>query len=276
MHSTHDIIDEKTIKIKNLHVMFRSFRGDMNNVWEQYCFLEEHVGNSKVKEFECLSFYSSKVYKKDLQDAGGMKTKFINGQNSKVHLIEAIGIFEKYISLLAEKVYTDYPKKMKSPGMDEKKMFELIMSTDNKEELVARIIEEKIRGIFYGNPSDIFAKDKCNFEIKDVFKNNYCKELELYKEIVGRRNVIIHNLGRVDRKYLRENSKSSLRENEKIAITSDYLRGTIGLLTGFAAITTKCVIENIYKGVCMTRLKDSIGHFDSASKKKWFETLLSK
>ena len=33
MHSTHDIIDEKTIKIKNLHVMFRSFRGDMNNVW---------------------------------------------------------------------------------------------------------------------------------------------------------------------------------------------------------------------------------------------------
>lgn len=71
----------------------------------------------------------------------------MTGENAKSHYITAIGLFEKYISTLAANVYFDCPRKMSSAGMDSDKLFDLIIDCDEKDEMIDRIIEEKLRSI---------------------------------------------------------------------------------------------------------------------------------
>ena len=57
--------------------------------------------------------------------------------------------------------------------------------------MIDAIIEEKVRSIFYGNPVEIFTKDKCKLEIGDIFVREYPDSMVYYAEITGRRNAII-------------------------------------------------------------------------------------
>lgn len=66
---------------------------------------------------------------------------------------------------------------------------------------------------------------------------------------------------------MRENNGSKLIEGQKIIVFEDYLRGTIGLLIGIAAVTTKCVVENIYRGDCEGKIAKAVLTFD-----RWIKT----
>lgn len=262
--------------VKKIHEVFRAFRGDMNNSWEEFAYLEDMIRNSEKREYELLSLHSDITKTKRIKDAGGMQNRFLSGGNTKKHFIDSIGLFENYISWLAQFVYREYPGKMRGCGMDEKKLFEVILLQESKQEIIDYIAEEKVRSVFYGKPSDIFLKDKLNIEIGNVFKENYQKEINLYEELTGRRNAIIHNLGYVDKKYLRENPSSKYKEGNKIIISADYLRGTIALLEGIAAKVTECVLLNIYKGDIQGKLSKSLKTFERCAKEDWYADLLSK
>lgn len=211
-------------------------------------YLDDMIRNGKKREFEVISLHSNNKQKKRLKDAGGMQTKFLSGENTKKHFIDAISLFESYISWLAQFVFCDYPFRIHSAGMNEEKLFNIILQKESKAEIIEYIAEEKVRSIFYGKTSDIFLKDKFDLGIGKIFENEYKQEIRLYEEITGRRNAIIHNLGCVDKKYLRENPSTTLKEGQKIIISESYLRGTIALLEGIAAKVTECVVINIYKG----------------------------
>ena len=252
------------------------YRENMKNIWEEYSFLVHYVYYAMPEEYVLKSLVVNSESKKTKKDAGGMQNRFKQGGNTKNHFIDAVGAFENYIASLTKYVYLDYPGKIESGGMDEKKLFKLIISSEDKQKMLDIIIEEKIRSIFYGNPIDIFKKDKCHLELGNIFCEQYQDAINLYQEIVGRRNVIIHNNGKIDKKYLRENNGSKLMEGQKIIISEDYLRGTIGLLMGIAAVTTKCVVENIYSGDCEGKMAKAVLAFDRCIKNGWYEELLSK
>ena len=264
---------DKLIKVKILHTHFKGFLGDMKNVWEEYAYLVHLLDSTKNQAFEMKSLFADMTHSKTKAHAGGMRGRFMQGVNAKNHYIDAIGIFENYISSLVEFVYRDYPVKI-GGGMDQDKLFNLIINSEDKESMLDSLIEEKIRSIFYGNPLEIFVKDKCKLELGNTFKDTYGSSISLYREVVGRRNVLIHNSGRVDKKFLRENKDSSLQEGRKVVISEDYLRGTIGLLIGIAAVTTKCVIEKIYKGDIQGTLSKSLATFDKCLSNDWFKNLL--
>ncbi len=264
----------KKERVKRLHTSYKGFMQNMKNIWEEYSYLEQTIKAAKPKEFELKSMYSPSVTKKKKTDAGGMQNKFLTGENAKSHYITAIGLFEKYISTLAANVYFDCPRKMSSAGMDSDKLFDLIIDCDEKDEMIDRIIEEKLRSIFYGNPVDVFKKDKCKLELKNVFSEKYPDSLKFYSEIVGRRNAIVHNDGRVDKKFLRENPGTAYKEKQKIIITEDYLRGAIGLMLGIAAVTTSCVVENIYGETTQGKLKSIFDSFERCNKTGWYNKLL--
>lgn len=140
--------------------------------------------------------------------------------------------------------------------------------------MIDTLAEEKVRSIFYGNPADVFLKDKCKLELGTLFSSKYRLAISLYSEILGRRNAIIHNSGRVDKKYIRENPQSTLLEGKKIIISENYLRGTIGLLVGIAAETTSNVVENIYKGNVQGILGRATNSFENCYEIDWYKRLL--
>lgn len=266
---------DKLEKIRRIHTKYKIYRGDMKNVWEEYSYLVHYIYGAKTEEFELKSLVANCKTTKSKKAAGGMQNRFKQGGNTKNHFIDAVGLFENYIASLVEFVYLDYPSKMNGGGMDEKKLFDLIIKSDDKQTMIDSLIEEKVRSIFYGNPVDIFMKDKCKLELGSIFTEQYKEAIILYREIIGRRNIIIHNSGRVDKKYLRENKESSFIEGQKIIISEEYLRGTIGLLIGIAAITTKCVVEKIYKGECKGKMAEAEVVFNRCIHNDWYKILLS-
>lgn len=264
------------IKVQRLHNQYRIFREDMYNEWEEYAYLSHCVGKPNKDPFDFYSLLSDSVLHKTIVDAGGMQTRFLRGGNSKSHFINSVGRFEVYISSLAKIVFIDYPQKMKGADSEAEttKAFQLILNCSTRDEMIDALAEEKVRSIFYGNPADVFLKDRCKLELGTLFSSKYRLAISLYSEILGRRNAIIHNSGRVDKKYIRENPQSSLSEREKIVISDNYLRGTIGLLVGIAAETTSSVVENIYKGNVQGVLGHATNSFERCYEIDWYKKLL--
>lgn len=260
--------------IKMLHSMFMLYRGDMKNIWEEYTFLSVSIKNIEKEGYKLKSLVANDVSDKTVKDAGGMQTRFLSGGNTRNHYIDAICVFENYINRIVTKVYHDYPFKMQGIGMDAQKLFSLVLKKESKEDILDSIIEEKVRSIFYGNPVDIFEKDKCKLELGTIFKDKYADAMKYYTEIVGRRNVLIHNSGIVDNKFLKENPNFEQKKGHKIIISEDYLRGSISLLIGIAAILTQCVIENIYSGNVQGKLGSAVASFDRCIQNKWYQNLL--
>lgn len=256
----------------NLHTSFRIFRKKSRGIWEEYSYLNECVKNADKKPYKIAELNRQVILNKTKVDAEGMSNKFVTVENAKMHFINMISLFEDYISKLTIVVYISYPKKLEDANND--KLLDVILKYENKEDMIKHIAEEKVRRIFYGNPTDIFLKDKCQFNLKDVFSIQYKEAIDLYREIIGRRNIIIHNLGKVDNKYLKENPDSKLKNGQKVIISEEYLRGTIALLTGIAAKTTEAVINNIFKGHVGGKLKKAINTFENCYQNDWYKTLL--
>ena len=125
------------------------------------------------------------------------------------------------------------------------KFMQVILDSSTKEEIIDKLIEERIRGIFYGNPIDFFEKDKAKLGFGTVFKDNYPNAMIHYAEVINRRNINIHNEGKVDRKYIRETG-STFRLGTKPKIDEAYLSSAILLLSGIAATSTKLVLERVF------------------------------
>ena len=127
------------------------------------------------------------------------------------------------------------------------KLINIIIDSDNKNQMIERIVEERIKGLLYGNPADFFIKDKAKLNFKDNFKDNHMDLIEKYIEINARRNIYIHNNGRVDSKYLSEVKNSQYIKGQIAKIDKEYIKLTINTLMGLCSIIIVCIFKNIYK-----------------------------
>lgn len=109
--------------------------------------------------------------------------------------------------------------------------------------MLEKVIEERVRGIFYGAPSEFFLKDKAKLKFGDHFSTNCAEAVNKFVELCARRNVLIHNDGRVDRKYLREAPGSKFKLRETVSVHEPYLRGALLTLRGLCATTGVLVCE---------------------------------
>jgi hypothetical protein len=136
--------------------------------------------------------------------------------------------------------------------------------SETKEDAIEKYIEQKLIGIFHGNPSDAFVRYKNNKQPKDgklnldtgSYLHQQCEnELKFYVEMTKRRNVIVHNEGIINRRYLQgvpHDSIYKLQLNDKVEKEMDtqYLfEGTKALhkLARFYIIqtmVTACNTEN--------------------------------
>lgn len=252
----------KIYSVSKIATRYKNFQKEQRDIWESFCLIDFYVPKIKDaiknEEFPSLKIdriwnSEDKTLKKDL--TYGALSSLAERGNYRRTLLEAVLIFENYITDLIQIVYLDYPGKL-NPNTKETnndsdnkgylKLLKLILESSDKSEIISKLVEEKIRGIFYGNPLDVFEKDKAKLEIGTYFKNNHVSELNELRKIIAVRNIIAHNNGVIDRKYIRESDKNAKLGN-KIKIERDFLKKSIYILSLFSLHTSRIIVENIYK-----------------------------
>jgi len=243
---------------KRIAKRYKSYKQSIMTTWESYKFLNfslEYI-DKRIKdndfpifELEHLSNiktgkdHSGKFNKNSILGVVDHLTKIVTPERA---LLEPVAYTESYLQDICEIVYKDFPEKIlgKNPNNNvesdkqQMKLLNLIINSEDKDEMLDKIIEEKIRGIFYGNPMDFYEKDKANIGIGDYFKSNHRAAQQLLAEIIARRNIYIHNEGRVDSKYLREVKKPLFDFDKKALLDENYIREAIIILRGFAVTVT--------------------------------------
>lgn len=150
-------------------------------------------------------------------------------------LLNAIGLFEALIGDVARIAYVSEPERFLLRGFNKTgdvenvgekenvKLLETLINSTTREEAIERYVEERLRGIFYGNPSDLFDKNRLGFDLYKTMATKCKGEINLFKEITARRNVIVHNLGRIDNKYVREIKGTDFNPGDKVTVDAQYL-----------------------------------------------------
>lgn len=246
---------------KKISVKYKHFMQEINTVWESFEVINFYtkILHNKIKKNQCplpvvmsLSFGSDKktrTYKKERMYGTLFHIK--EKKNPRSALIESTLIFEDYISSVVEMVYRDYPHKALSDSDNygnQTKVISIILSSDDKQEIIDRLLEIKIRQLFYGNISDIFLKDRAKMELKDTFTVSDRPELiSRLSEIIARRNIYIHNSSRVDSKYIKESGNKLVKVGNVLKSDAEYIKDTINVFSQIATLFTVAVIKNIYK-----------------------------
>ncbi len=226
--------------------MFSKVNEELNEIWEDYValdlYLQEVHKGVKDRSLDCvvIPILTGKPRARKLAPNAvyGIVDRIRTKTAGRHAFIDAVSLFENFMSSLVSKVYLDYPGKLRGfsqqseaeTGGRQQKLMEVIFESATREEMISKLVDEKVRGIFYGNPIDLFAKDKASVGFGQHFKDNCGPLLEKLKEITARRNVIIHNEGRIDRKYLAEVPGSALRIGQKVSIDREYLNHSLFLM----------------------------------------------
>lgn len=242
--------------------MFKAFSKSINEIWEDYNTIEFYISeiHDRIKDDKIdtptlevlVSPYKSRALNK--KTTFGILSRIKNTKNGSRAFVDAVGLFEQFIASLATKVYIDYPNKLKSLKNDNSleddkrraKLMSFILESESIDEILSKVVEEKIRGIFYGNPVDLFKKDRAKIGFGDYFETNCADQLEIFAEITARRNVIVHSEGRIDRKYASEVNGGPFELGKKLSVDTEYLKNSIYVFKQLAAAAADQVATNMY------------------------------
>jgi hypothetical protein len=268
-----DLTDAEKRKFGAPHIgtLFSELNTELNEIWEDFKAINFYL--LKVHELTKLNSIErvavprlvSKPRMEQLSPSAvyGIISRIKDKTAGRHAFIDAISAFEHFISMLVFKVYLDFPQKLRglSRQLDtenvsrQQKLIDIIFDSADRYEMLHKLIEEKVRSIFYGNPIDLFSKDKALIEFGTHFKKNKSSLLVELAEIIARRNIIMHNHGRVDRKYLNEVAGASLKLGQKAVIDEQYLKRALLVMKELAADAGQLVATNIYKEPLFGRAK---------------------
>ncbi len=255
---------------------YNNYYSEISELWEDFLFVEYYYPqlhrlikkeSIPLMQFESVRTTYKAPFKKDF--IYGVIDRGIKKGNPIRTLLQAVLITEDFLQKITYRIYRDFPYKLSSneeTSEQQLKLLKIITESSDKDEMISIIAEEKIRGIFYGKPSDFFTKDKARIGIDKNLKTYYKSAIQHYEEIIARRNVLAHNNGRVDRKYLRETTNSPYKLGDTIVLEKGYLKKSIQILFGLTTVATKQALESSYSSIHMNKkIEEDISRFE----KKW-------
>lgn len=148
--------------------------------------------------------------------------KAINRDLYSQSLITAVAITEDYLSKSLATILEWYPQKLSVYG-DKKVDLTLILDSENKEELLQRIIFKVVYSIFYPSPAKYFET------IEEILAITYQDPIKKqFSEIKATRDLLVHNSGIVNSIYLAK-SKDLARgsEGEVIPLDNNYFDNSL-------------------------------------------------
>lgn len=263
--------------ISTIHRRYKGFQKDQRDVWESFCIVDFY--GAKIKDLvkhdvlpplEIDRIWNESSRSLDKNNTYGALSSLTDRGNYRRTLLESVLLFEDYMADLISKVYIDYPMKLQSEQNNDsdvenksgyQKLVRLILLSKDRDEIIDRLVEEKVRGIFYGNPVDVFMKDRAKLEFGSYFKDNHKFEIDKFKEVIAARNLIAHNNGKIDRKYQREVNSNAIL-GRVLVIDREFLKSAIYVLSILAVHSTRLVIEKIYKGNPGGKLERALSQFN--------------
>lgn len=252
-------MDQKVPTYKKIQISFKEYRKQIRHIWEDASFVEFYTGilhemvrDGEVETLVVSSILSADRFRRKKESTLGVIIRLQKVSNNRRAFLDAFSTFEDFLSHLIAMVYRDYPGKLiGKSGLEASyqdiKLIEVVVKSEDREEILSRIVEERIRGIFYGNPLNFFTKDRAKLELGDYFRSRYALALTELMETFARRNILVHSGGRVDRKYIREVNASEYLIGQKVHVATPYLRKSLALFDGFGAAAAGLVLQNIYK-----------------------------
>lgn len=240
---------------------FKQYDKAIRDAWEAYWLIRGYLPKVKdlvkAQQLEPLELPSlgaannSKSLSRD--DTYGAITHTIDAVVPTRTLLAAVTETEAFLQDMVRRVLSDFPNKLRgssgapAEGEDVSKILDIILRSADRVEILDRIIEERVRGLFYGAPASFFVKPASKMEFGDTFSREFAQALQRYVEICARRNCIVHNKARSDRKYYREVGRADDGNlGKKLSFTGEYLRESMNTLRGMAAIACESVCINIY------------------------------
>ncbi|MEQ8413160.1 MAG: hypothetical protein RIB71_01805 [Imperialibacter sp.] len=150
-------------------------------------------------------------------------------------LVYMVAHFEVYLSTVTELLLSFFWESMKSK--EKTISYQEALSFSSTKELREHIIAKEIYKVAFGGIKDRinFLETKLNltFEYKRLkgVRNNWNSvELESLTEVHSTRNIIIHNNGKIDKRYLFENKTSKFKIGEHREISKEYVLDSSGVL----------------------------------------------
>lgn len=276
-----NLTDMETNKsVVKIHILMKQYMQKLRHIWEEYSFirfygphLHKLIKHDELPPYEFTPFHGNSIQKKTKQNSISAVDQVLKNSIDHRVLLDSVSFFENYVCELARVVYLDYPKKLITNDVDSEtgerrsKLLATIVNSASKEEMIESIIEEKLRSIFYGKPTDILTKDKLKLEISDNFSSVNKGIISEYEEITARRNIVVHNNGMVDNKYIKETKNVAFKLNSKIPIDNTYLKNSLAVLEGIAALISDEVIKNIYKSASSGKLANALRTYNNTKSK---------
>ena len=159
-----------TAGYKKIAIKFKHFRRELHAIWEAFVGIDYYMGTvhqlvktDKLPPLKLPGLIDGSSRKLTKDQTYGVISHVRDKKNPRNALIDAISYFEHYIGFVVYTVYIDYPMILKNNIGEEStqrqnKLINIILDSDKKNQMIEKIVEDKIRSILYGNPADFFYK----------------------------------------------------------------------------------------------------------------------
>jgi hypothetical protein len=119
---------------------------------------------------------------------------------AKSSIVSAVAITENYLAEMLGLVLRAFPDKLK--GHDKKIELELVLNSNNLDNLFLEIIDRQIHSVFFAGPEKYFQYVENTLSIKIPESSK-----ERYAEVKATRDLIVHNEGVINATYIRKAGK---------------------------------------------------------------------
>lgn len=156
--------------------------------------------------------YELDIKKASLQYKQYADMPVIHGSNTLIMLITR---FEEFVSNFLSDLYTMFPQKY----LDKQSITFSELSSSNINDVKQLIVDRQLDATMresYKEWFKVFQSHKLSF-------NNYDDEMKMLDEIYARRNILVHNSGRVNESYLAAVKNSQHKLGEVLTVDKQYL-----------------------------------------------------
>lgn len=220
-------------------------------IYQAISLLLDYKNNYQKSKGSLNKYYVPSLKKKSFtlrsdKDLKETYDQFINRSLYENFIVTSVSQFEAFLVYVLKLIILNYPHKLsisaKNTDSNKKVDLDIILESSDKEEIISRMINERVNQISYLPPNDYLQYFK-NVTGINISK----KEFHNYVEIKATRDLLIHNSGIINHIYLSKVGKSKRgAEGETIVIGSDYYDHTVATLKELARIIGSEVNE-IYK-----------------------------
>lgn len=237
---------QSTLVGQSISRLYGDFIKDLNELWELHCALRSYlpsvetaVAAGRVPPLEMAPFSqptNSQV--KSVSTTLGILQRGVVRDGSRT-LVDASSRFEVFMASVTRLVYLHFgaDRVATAEGASDSQMsrvIEWIFDSADRDEIIDRVIEDRIRSLSYGSGAELLKKDRAKLGIKAHFETGHEAVLDRYSEVLARRNLVVHSAGRVDRAYLHRHPNAGLLHRARVPVSEEYLAEALTVLRQLA------------------------------------------